>query len=286
MYTINAAWEFYQTTKILKKDSLKKEKNRYNKHLKPYWGEKSIETIKAHDILIYRSYLFNQNLSPQSVKLCLSLLRRIINRSIKLEICSAKLPFFEMPKVDNSRTRFLSETEAKNLLSILKLRNELWHDITLFALNTGLRASEIFSLRPSSVNTQQQLLTIFDTKNSYSRVIPLNEVALKIAQKYLLFNFSFLFSKNKISRVSLIFNKAVEDIGLNANINDNREKIVFHSLRHTFASWLVQSGVDIIIVKELLGHRCLQMTMRYAHLAPNQGRKAVHEIVHIIKETD
>lgn len=188
-----------------------------------------------------------------------------------------------MPKVDNARTRFLSETEANTLLFHLKIRSELWYDITLFALNTGLRANEIFSLKPSSVNISSRLLTVFDTKNSYTRIIPLNDIALRIAQKYLLFNFPFLFSKNKISRVSLIFNQAVEEVGLNRNIIDKREKIVFHSLRHTFASWLVQKGIDIVIVKDLLGHRCLHVTMRYAHLAPNQRQKAVSEIIHIIQ---
>ena len=282
MFTINDAWDFYKDTKDLKKDSFRKEINRYNKHVFPYWKDIPLETIKSKDIIIYRKYLSTQNLSPQSIKLCLSLLRRIINRSIKLEICSLKLPYFEMPKVDNKRTRFLNQDEAKKLLFQLKIKSELWHDITLFALNTGLRANEIFSIKPSAVNIQQKTATIFDTKNSYTRTIPLNDIALRIAQKYLSLNYYFLFSNRKIKQVSPIFSNAVIDTKLNHNISDNREKIVFHSLRHTFASWLVQSGIDIIIVGNLLGHRSLQVTMRYAHLAPEQGHNAVNVLTHII----
>ncbi len=283
MFKIDDAWNFYKDTKEIKQDSLRREKNRYNKHLYPYWKDIPLETIKSKDILMYKKYLSTQNLSPQSIKLCLSLLRRIINRSIKLEMCSLKLPYFEMPKVDNNRVRFLSQEEAHELLLQLKIKSELWHDITLFALNTGLRASEIFSIRPSAVNISQKTVTVFDTKNSYSRTIPLNDIALAIAHKYLSLNYIYLFSNRKITTVSSIFRNAVKNSKLNLNISDNREKIVFHSLRHTFASWLVQNGIDIFIVGNLLGHRSLQMTMRYAHLAPEQGRNAVNVLTHIIK---
>jgi integrase len=283
MFKIDDAWNFYKDTKEIKKDSLRKEINRYNKHVYPYWKDIPLETIKSKDILMYKKYLATQNLSPQSIKLCLSLLRRIINRSIKLEMCSFKLPYFEMPKVDNNRVRFLNQDEAHQLLFQLKIKSELWHDITLFALNTGLRASEIFSIRPSSVNILQKTVTVFDTKNSYSRTIPLNEIALDIAHKYLSLNYIYLFSNRKITTVSSVFRNAVKNSKLNINISDNREKIVFHSLRHTFASWLVQNGIDIFIVGNLLGHRSLQMTMRYAHLAPEQGRNAVNVLTRIIK---
>ncbi len=283
MFKIDDAWNFYKDTKEIKQDSLRKEINRYNKHLYPYWKDIPLESIKSKDILMYKKYLSTQNLSPQSIKLCLSLLRRIINRSIKLEMCSLKLPYFEMPKVDNSRVRFLSLEEAHELLLQLKIKSELWHDITLFALNTGLRASEIFSIKPSAVNITQRTVTVFDTKNSYSRTIPLNDIALNIAHKYLSLNYIYLFSNRKITTVSSIFRNAVKNSNLNLNISDNREKIVFHSLRHTFASWLVQSGIDIFIVGNLLGHRSLQMTMRYAHLAPEQGRNAVNVLMNIMK---
>ena len=57
-------------------------------------------------------------------------------------------------------------------------------------------------------------------------------------------------------------------------IQDARQRVVFHSLRHTFASWLVQRGTPLYTVAELMGHTTLEMTKRYSHLAPDSLRKA------------
>jgi len=54
-----------------------------------------------------------------------------------------------------------------------------------------------------------------------------------------------------------------------------KDRIVFHSLRHTYGSWLAMQGTSILMIKELLGHRKIEMTMRYAHLIPDQKREAV-----------
>ena len=70
------------------------------------------------------------------------------------------------------------------------------------------------------------------------------------------------------------FQTIVRDTGLNNGISDPRDKVVFHSLRHTFASWLVQEGVPLYTVQNLMGHKTIIMTQRYAHLAPDQGREA------------
>ena len=64
------------------------------------------------------------------------------------------------------------------------------------------------------------------------------------------------------------------DAMFNEGVEDARQRVSFHTLRHTFASWLVQRGVDLYKVKELMGHEDIKMTMRYAHLAPEGLRKA------------
>ena len=78
--------------------------------------------------------------------------------------------------------------------------------------------------------------------------------------------------------MSLTFERAVKACQLNKGYNDRRQKVVFHSLRHTFASRLVQKGVSLYEVKELLGHSDIKMTMRYAHLANETLRQAISKL--------
>jgi site-specific recombinase XerD len=68
----------------------------------------------------------------------------------------------------------------------------------------------------------------------------------------------------------------VASLGLNKGITDRRDKFVFHSLRHSFASWLVQAGQPLYTVARLLGHSTTAMTERYSHLCPDNFRNAVN----------
>ncbi|MEZ6852325.1 tyrosine-type recombinase/integrase [Halodesulfovibrio aestuarii] len=247
-------------------------------HIAPYLGDKTLDSVKSIDILRLRSIIEAKNLSPQSVHHVLGLLRRILRKAIQWELNSGPLPIFEMPRVQNERTRFLSLDESELLLSELKRRFELWHDISLFALSTGLRSGEIFNLLPEHINLSAKTVAVVDTK-SVNRVVPLNGAALEIAETYLARNTgSYLFTTiygNKIQFAGKLYRRAVEACGLNNGIRDRRQRVVFHTLRHTFASWLVQGGTFLAVVSRLLGHSDKKMTMRYSHLAPLQGREAV-----------
>lgn len=79
----------------------------------------------------------------------------------------------------------------------------------------------------------------------------------------------------KIKEVSNQFQRIVDSIGLNKGVTDRRNKVVFHTLRHTFASWLAMAGVDIYTIKELMGHSDIKMTQRYMHLAPGKFTAAI-----------
>ena len=85
------------------------------------------------------------------------------------------------------------------------------------------------------------------------------------------------------SAVSDSFERAVKAVGLNDGITDARQKVVFHTLRHTFASWLVQRGTPLYTVAELMGHSSIEMTKRYAHLAPDTVRRAAMELSGILQ---
>ena len=73
----------------------------------------------------------------------------------------------------------------------------------------------------------------------------------------------------KIQSVSDTYEKVVDYLGFNKGIKDAKNRVVFHTLRHTFASWLVQEGVSLYVVQRLMGHKSIRMTERYSHLAPD-----------------
>ena len=87
----------------------------------------------------------------------------------------------------------------------------------------------------------------------------------------------------KIVSVSNAFNRAIDELAYNKGISDGRHKVVFHTLRHTFASWLVQNGVDLYTVQKLMGHSSISMTERYAHLAQDNLKSAVRKLEESMK---
>ena len=79
----------------------------------------------------------------------------------------------------------------------------------------------------------------------------------------------------RIAQLSDTFNRAVDRLELNKDVTNKLNRVVPHTLRHTFASWLAIQGETLLNIKELMGHKSIEMTERYAHLSPNQKREAV-----------
>jgi integrase len=183
------------------------------------------------------------------------------------------------PKKDNKRYRFLTVDEADLLLNELKFKYPLIHEISLISLNCGLRAGEIFALTWSNIDLENGRLIATDTKTKENRFPLMTDEVKQIFQNKergspneLVFP-----SRNSKERkaISKSFMRTVKKLGLNEGITDSRNKVVFHTLRHTYASWLVQDGLSLYEVSKLLGHSTITMTERYSHLAPQNYEKSV-----------
>lgn len=94
-----------------------------------------------------------------------------------------------------------------------------------------------------------------------------------------------IFGKCFRDNLTHLFAALVDRIGLNKGLkkDDRQRRVVFHTLRHTFASWLAMDGVDIYRIKTLMRHKTLDMTMRYAHLIPDATQEAVNGLTSRIK---
>lgn len=257
------------------------DRRRFRSYLKSL-HDKQLASITHLDLEDIKRKMANKNYSPQTIKHALSLVRRVFRKMDEWELFHGKTPRIEMPKVDASRTRFLKPKEADDLLNALKERSETWHAIALLSLKTGMRLGEILSLRFEDLDLDSKVLHLRDAKAG-SRAVILSDDACEIFKTRLrplglVFPARGTGGKGISSGASKSFGLAVKDVGLNKGITDPRQKVVFHTLRHTFASWLAIKGVPLYTIGELLGHKSIEMTQRYSHLCPDSKRDAVNSI--------
>lgn len=285
LITLEEAWEMYKkmNPKIEGSSHAEMDNSRWEKHIKPFFADLSLVDIKTRHILQFRMYLENQGYMPQTVKHYLGQVRRILKKALQWELYNGPVPYFEMPKFDNTRFRYLTKEEATRLMAAIANRSKYWHDISLFALATGLRAGEIWRIRKDAINLSNRQIYVMDIKAHRMKVTHLSDTAFEVVSKYFYRSgiSDYLFeSRNgkKIIQVSRSYFLAVADTGLNHGVTDPLQKVVFHTLRHTFASWLVQEGTPLQVVQQLLGHRSISQTMRYAHLKFEQGIAAIEKL--------
>ncbi|KKX28810.1 site-specific integrase [Rhizobium sp. LC145] len=169
------------------------------------------------------------------------------------------LPEFKRQKERAGRIRFLETDEEKRLFSAIASKDEHYHALCVFLVDTGARLGEAIGLRWNDIHERR--VTFWITKSGKSRTIPLTPRALDAvtAQKG---RPEGPFVAIDQQRFRYIWNSAKDQVGMGID-----RDIVPHVLRHTCASRLVRGGVDIRRVQMWLGHQTLQMTMRYAHLA-------------------
>ena len=185
---------------------------------------------------------------------------------------------FKLPQI---QPKFFSKEDFEKLKAVMT-NNEDMRDLVIFAVNTGLRQAELINLTWNQISWEQNIVTLTNqvhiTKTKRIRSVPLNPDALEILIKRFpqkidgLENVFTMFGKviNQ-DRISQNFKKYVYAAKIDSKLN-------FHSLRHTFASWLVQSGVSIYVVSKLLGHTNVTTTEVYSHLRSDDFKEAVQKI--------
>lgn len=254
------------------------EKQIYLKWVSSQLGNKKIIEIKASDIqnLINKKL---ETLAPATVMLAKAVIIQAFNFAKKNDLYQKDNPASKagIKKFDNKRTRYLSQEEAKKLLeaSIKKKKYDL-HDVILMALYSGLRRNETLRLKWEDVNFNNKMITVMDEKNKEYRFEPIHPMVEKMLKDRKKTSNGRIF---KITNVSKVFKDLIDhELGFNDGITDRRKKVVFHTLRHTYASWLVMKGVDLYTTQQLMGHKTASMTQRYAHLAPGHLENAVKKL--------
>lgn len=277
------AKQYLQWAKDNKK-SYSEDEQRYRTHLAGPLGDKPLKSITVLDLERLKRNL-KEKLSPATVKHCLVLVRQMFNKAAMWGIYDGPNPVkgIKLPSLDNKRTRFLSHEEAHALLEELKKRSLQVHDQALVSLYSGLRFGEIASLRWNDIDFESGIIQVRDGKAGSRQAYMTDSVkAMFQARKLERAQPGDLIFKSrkgvKQEHISQAFRRAVASLGLNEGKTDTRDKVVFHSLRHSFASWLAIQGTPLLTIKECLGHKTLAMTERYSHLAPDCKRDAVNQL--------
>lgn len=252
--------------------------SRYNNWIKEDIGDFSIEKITPDHIekIIYKMKDSGRAIATQ--KHVIKLVKHILNKAAEMEIWSGPDPCrsIKFPKLQNARLRFLSREVAEELLSALRLKSKKIAQIATISLYSGMRLGEVLALKWSDVDFTHEIITILDSKNGESRPIfitgPIKAVLEELTQGASSDQLFVTTDGSPVKTLSNTFGRVVDKIGLNNGITDRRQKVTFHTLRHTYASWAVKAGVPLFQVGKALGHKSTAMTERYSHLAPDSQR--------------
>ncbi|MBY8220945.1 site-specific integrase [Vibrio fluvialis] len=255
--------------------------------------DRPLTEIKAWDIQQWVTERRKLGRAPATIEYCVNRLRAAFNRAVEWEfIDSHNLSSVKLIKQDNTRIRYLSKEEENSLLEGIQARNQsvrksdktkaqikfvdFFEPLVITAMNTGMRKGELLTLKWEHVSFPNRYLTIRseNAKSKKTRTIPLNDTVLNLFESWRAQNpdadFVFVANNQPVEFFQYPWQSLLKEAGI--------ENFRFHDLRHHFASKLVMAGVDLNIVRELLGHADLKMTLRYAHLAPEHKAAAVNLI--------
>lgn len=240
-----------------------------------FFGSRPLSAVTSWSVEQYKAKR-RQAVGPRSVNADLSLLRRMFNLAVTWGLAEKNpLVGVKMFRENERPLRVLSYPEQEKLMSVCR---QHLGDLVLFALHTGMRRGEILGLKWDAVDLERGVITVEAGKTGRIRYVPANAIVMEVLRrrKELEREYVFTWGGTKQSRFDKTWRAAVSAAGIAA--------IRFHDLRHTFATRLVLAGVDLVTVGELLGHRSIQMTLRYSHPGPEHRRRAVDhlsEVAHI-----
>lgn len=282
--TFNKLAEVYFMSNEAHNKSNKKYKQMYEKHIEPSFGD--IAMAKLDDSLIYelQSLKKADGLSDSTVNIMVKLIKRIVGFGIKRGIIQYS-PFknIKLFKINNTRVRYLSKSE------ITKLHELIGDDIVLklfvkVALSTGARANSILSIQKKHINLENKSITLKDFKRNNTYLGYLDEATFHQVQLHIE-NFGingYLVSHDgTVSKYQTIYKQLTEIFKIfNQGLakDDRANKVVIHTLRHTFASHLAIAGVSIQKIQKLMNHKDIKQTLKYAKLSPDSGRDYVEDL--------
>jgi integrase len=220
-----------------------------------------------------------KTVQQQTVNRCLTVLKHMFKKAVDWSMTKTNpATGVKRYKVVSERTRFLSADDVQMVLQKCKedFASPWLYPLVKLALNTGMRQGELLGLTWKGVDFERGRINVLQTKTMRWKTISINAAALDALNRLQLNrwgdNLLIWPWGDRIGKTTVYdaFKRACKAAGI--------EDFHFHDLRHTFASHLVMAGVDLLTVKELLGHKQINETVRYSHLAPEHTVQALGKL--------
>ena len=256
-----------------RKRSWKTEVGILRRHILPVFSDSKLEAITRFALTRWLEALQEKGLAPATCNRTLFLVKYLFNCARRWGFISESPARDVQPLPEKEfRERYLSEEEARRLLDALAVeKDQQAANVVRLLLFTGARKSEILAARWENVDAARRILTVPLSKSGKARHIPLSDAALQFLEGIPRKSEWLFPSRKNASHIKTIYDAWVR-VRVQAGLKDVR----LHDLRHSFASFLVNSGCSLYEVQKILGHQNPKVTTRYAHLAQDSLLRAAN----------
>lgn len=223
---------------------------------------KPVDQLNSDDVKLYLSEMFDSK-SKNTIMLAAASLKFFYSEVLKKDFGGIR-----MPKKDKKLPDVLTKDEVKRLIE--STDNQKSRLIISLLYSGGLRVSELVNLKKEDLNLGEKTGWVRRGKGSKDRLFTVSESLANELQEYMAEKeYQYVFSKDKPLTTRNI-QKIIYGLRSKANIN---KKITPHTLRHSFATHLLEQGTDIRMIQSLLGHASLNTTQVYTHISSDQIKR-------------
>ena len=279
--TVHDVFKLYKEHKATESKDIVKTEQKYKLNIYKVFGSMDINEVTTDKIASFRKTLIDKGRANSTINSNISFIGTLFNFAIEEGIYAKVNPIkskkLKALKIDNVREKYLSLDEIKRLYKAIE-DDEVLTLFVKLSLNTGGRLETIYNIKKKDINLQDGTITLYDFKREKTYTSFLSDELKEELEEHIkgLTANSRIINTSSSRIIQRRLKKHLDTLfNVGLAIDDRKNRAVVHTLRHTFASHLAINGVPIFTIKELMNHANIEMTMRYAKLAPDNGRVAI-----------
>ena len=289
-FTVDQAWTSYYlpwAKNNLKPKTFIPQTGRYNKHIKPYIGQKKLDKVSSIIIENMKKEWNKAKLKQSSQQQVMLLISAFFNQLRKLDVYAGPRVMDNVKKINakTRRNRVLTMESLDELLSEIGKENKIvWYQCNIIG-RAGLRPDEVLRMKPIDIDLTRNKIKVWNVKSTTNQA-KTREVPISKRLRPILTDMINTFNKKAGQRLFQskfnykAFYRAADKLGLNdgLEINDRENRVSPYTLRHTYATLMLEAGNSPKTVQKLLGHDRLESTMHYVHALDDSLNEAQNRL--------